>query len=166
MQDRSAASWAVLTASHPYPIPLGVDPSAVAQAETAPHFRCDLIVRETDRADDLDWGKDMTQEHRTQFDAYRVRYLTGGDASPEIDCLSGGKQVGKLLFHRDDAPAQSNQLEDGVICLHFDLSQLPHLIDLLREEKPLYISFSEASRVGGVMTGAEPVGEGEPYLSR
>jgi hypothetical protein len=112
----------------------------------------------------------MTPEHKTQFDAYRVRYLSGGGAGPEIDCLLRGEQVGRLLFHEDDEELPANQLQDGpeggVVHLHFRLSQFPHLIDLLREEKPLYLSLSEPGLVGAVMTGSEPVGEGEPYLSR
>lgn len=112
----------------------------------------------------------MANEHKTQFDAYRVRYRTGGDAGPEIDCLYRGDLVGRLLFSEGDAEPRPGELlreSDGdVICLHFRLSQFPHLIDLLREEKPLYLSLSEPSLVGAVMTGAEPVGEGEPYLSR
>lgn len=112
----------------------------------------------------------MAQDHRTQFDAYRVRYQTGGDAGPEIDCLHGGEPVGLLVFHEDGAALPPNELSGdgngGVMRLHFRLAQFPHLIDLLREEKPLYISLSTTSLVGAVMTGAEPVGEGEPYLSR
>lgn len=112
----------------------------------------------------------MAEEHKTKFDAYRVRYLSGGDANPEIDCLYRGVVVGRLFFHEGDGALQPNEIvqetNGAVIRLHFRLSQLPHLVDLLREEKPLYLSFSESSLVGAVMTGVEPVGEGEAYLSR
>jgi hypothetical protein len=113
----------------------------------------------------------MAQEHRTQFDTYRVRYQTGGGVTPEVDCFHQRKLVGTLLFHPDEVATPQNDVlpaADGAVLLrlHFTISQFPHLIDLLREEKPLYLSFSESTHVGAVMTGQEPVGEGEPYLSR
>jgi hypothetical protein len=112
----------------------------------------------------------VADEHKTSFDAYRVRYLSRSVTGPEIDCLHRGDLVGRLVFHEEDAEMPANELlaegDGGAVCLHFRLSQFPHLIDLLREEKPLYLWFSEASGEGAVMTGAEPVGEGEPYLSR
>jgi hypothetical protein len=113
----------------------------------------------------------VADEHKTKFDEYVVRYLSGGGTGPEIECLHRGDPVGTLHFHDEGAQLPANELvrpeDGGPMCrLHFRLSQFPHLIDLLREEKPLYLWFSEASAQGAVMTGAEPVGEGEPYLSR
>ena len=36
-----------------------------------------------------------------------------------------------------------------------------HVIDLLRNEKPIYFSFSDVSKLGFIRTGKEPVGEGD-----
>lgn len=113
----------------------------------------------------------MADEHKTKFDAYVVRYRSGGNGGPEIECLHRGDLVGMLHFHSEGTQLPTNDLLDGgdggpVCRLHYRLSQFAHLVDLLREEKPLYLWFSEASGQGAVMTGAEPVGEGEPYLSR
>jgi hypothetical protein len=36
-----------------------------------------------------------------------------------------------------------------------------HILDILRNEKPIYFSFSQKSKLGYIHTGKEPVGEGE-----
>ena len=41
------------------------------------------------------------------------------------------------------------------------MSMYGHVIDLLRNEKPIYFSYSETSNLGFLRTGKEPVGEGE-----
>jgi len=35
------------------------------------------------------------------------------------------------------------------------------ILDILRNEKPIYFSFSEKSKLGYLRTGKEPIGEGE-----
>ena len=35
------------------------------------------------------------------------------------------------------------------------------IIDILRNEKPIYFSYSEKSKLGYIRTGKEPIGEGE-----
>ena len=41
----------------------------------------------------------MSETHQIQFDAYRVRYLTGAHQQPAIDCYRGKARVGEIVFH-------------------------------------------------------------------
>ena len=47
----------------------------------------------------------------------------------------------------------------------WDLSRLPVVIDMLRNEKPCYMVYSQQAdqprQLWGVATGEEPIGEGE-----
>lgn len=107
----------------------------------------------------------MADEHRTRFDTYRVHYRTGGNEPPSIDCFFKEEQVGRIAFHRGQTPANSIETNAGggaVLRLNYRLDQFPHVMDLLREEKPLYLTLSESGLAGGVNTGSEPVGESEP----
>jgi hypothetical protein len=40
------------------------------------------------------------------------------------------------------------------------MSMYVNVIDLLRNEKPIYFSYSNTSKLGYIRTGKEPIGEG------
>jgi len=48
---------------------------------------------------------------------------------------------------------------DGIIKMHLPSSMFENIIDVLRNEKPVYIQFVHGHRV--LQTSLEPVGEGE-----
>ncbi len=41
------------------------------------------------------------------------------------------------------------------------MSMFSKVLDILRNEKPIYFSYSEPTKLGFIRTGTEPVGEGE-----
>ena len=101
--------------------------------------------------------------HEKKFDQYRIYYMTGGNEVPLIDCYDGASHVGKLVFHDTGGPLPPNTLAvNGVLYLRYRLSQFNDVINILRQEKPLYIRLSTPSLIGFLATQqGEPVGEQE-----
>ncbi|SHO56504.1 hypothetical protein VQ7734_02273 [Vibrio quintilis] len=61
----------------------------------------------------------------------------------------------------DDVPAQDTKASSGFIACHYPPEDYADVIDLLRNEKPLYLHYSDTSQMGYFSTAPEPVGEGE-----
>jgi hypothetical protein len=61
-----------------------------------------------------------------------------------------------------DLPA-AQQLAPNSFAFHYHHSQLQHLIDMLRNEKPIYVMFNNDNGFNNsrIATTDEPVGEGE-----
>ena len=74
---------------------------------------------------------------------------------------STGGQIGYVYF-RDDAQtmADAEKLSDGKITLSYRYRDLPVLIDMLRNEKPVYLIYVDGIN-SRISSAAEPVGEGE-----
>lgn len=73
--------------------------------------------------------------------------------------------LGCAYFHRspDTMPDTDKQEVNGRVELHFLTEHFPMVLDLLRNEEPIHLSFmDEKWNIGGFNTAREPVGEGEP----
>ena len=69
--------------------------------------------------------------------------------------------IGAAFFSTDDAPLEpASRSETGIYGLHYRYTDLPGIIDMLRNEKPVYLVYNSDvnSRLSTTM---EPVGEGE-----
>lgn len=72
--------------------------------------------------------------------------------------------LGAAYFHHSEEsmPNTDTQKASGFISCHYHADDYPHVLDLLRNEKPVYLQFEiTAGKVGSIRTNAEPVGEGE-----
>jgi hypothetical protein len=79
----------------------------------------------------------------------------------EDDSLIGG-----AYFHRNPATMPSRDSQSGgiggYIFCHYTWDDFPHVLDLLRNEKPTYCIFAAGSfNIGFIRTSSEPAGEGE-----
>jgi len=81
---------------------------------------------------------------------------------------SAGKNVGKLIFNPSGTILPSPSNPNGIITLYYHLEDFQKIIDVLRNEKPIWLSFTcissplgSGTSYGVLQTGAEPVGEGE-----
>jgi len=94
----------------------------------------------------------------TAIDDYEVMY-SANQFPPRIWLLASGSYIGQLVFMPDGAQLPS----DSATSLYYHLQNFSHILDLLRNEKPLYYSFvgSGPGNENGVKTTTEPVGEGE-----
>jgi hypothetical protein len=72
--------------------------------------------------------------------------------------------VGAAYFHHDAAtmPGADTYKASGLISCHYPAEDYPQVLDLLRNEKPVYVEFeARAGNIANIRTSAEPVGEGE-----
>jgi hypothetical protein len=75
--------------------------------------------------------------------------------------------VGKIKFHEGLPHLPADREEKGVAEMNLPASMLPVVVDILRNEAPVYFAFHEGRAVFG--TGVEPVGtrdESVPQLVR
>ncbi len=94
----------------------------------------------------------------TQIDEYEVMY-SANTFVPRIWLKHEGKYVGQLVFK----PNGTALPPDTSSNLYYHLDDFDNAIDLLRNEKPMYLLFagSGGTNENGIKTTAEPVGEGE-----
>ena len=72
--------------------------------------------------------------------------------------------VGAAYFHHNAStmPTTDSEMANGYISCHFPAEAYPQILDLLRNEKPIFVEFEVAAgNVANIRTSAEPVGEGE-----
>lgn len=94
-----------------------------------------------------------------QIGSYQVQYASNSFV-PRIWLKdTGNASIGQLVFRPDGAPLPA----DNATNLHYHLSNFAHIMDLLRNEKPLYYHFVGAGsgNENAIRTSAEPQGEGE-----
>lgn len=103
------------------------------------------------------------------YDISSYRASVGGDRYYGGVQLFGDGFYGSLRFHAEGplpdatAPTQFGQRFYG----HMDFRQMPVVIDLLRNEEPVRFGWSDANpNQFHLMTGTEPVGEGDGILAR
>lgn len=111
-----------------------------------------------------------------QFDEYRVYYWSPKKAKAHkfnitITLKSNGVQVGRLQFYPDNySPLPSDSVyasaRGSSVTLSYFESQYEHIIDLLRNESPMWISIvaltdGSSNGSGEITTSDEPVGEEE-----
>lgn len=94
---------------------------------------------------------------------YSLSYVsTTRSVTAAINCFDENKQVGTILFVRKGQTIPENSERDGRISLFFEESHFANVVDILRNEKPVYLSLHPTLKIGGVGTDKEPVGEMEP----
>jgi len=72
--------------------------------------------------------------------------------------------TGTIIFLKDPDEAKSkddSQTSSGFISIYQSLDQLTNILDVLRNEKPVYLGYSANWKTVYLTTGQEPVREGE-----
>lgn len=89
-------------------------------------------------------------------------------ADKVIFLYSGNQNVGQAYFAREGASAPDATFSGGIVWYHAPGSQYAPVMDMLRNEKPVYINWfphtdSTEPNDGNAYfsTGQEPIGEGE-----
>ena len=105
-----------------------------------------------------------------EIDTYHVRLwssrpttdLNPGIAVAGIYLYEAGNFRGYAYFYPDGTPLAPAVIDavNGAIYVHFNLSQLTGVLQLLREERPVYL-YEFGPSNAGLMTGGEPTGEEE-----
>lgn len=105
----------------------------------------------------------------TEIDHYWVHFQAGRTEDnliyprTVIKCYDGEDFVLQANFYPDKKALPKNYYDSvsNLVYLRYPLSMYGHILDILRNEKPIYFSFSEKTLLGYIRTGKEPVGEGE-----
>ena len=98
----------------------------------------------------------------TLIDQYEVMYSSNMFV-PRIWLKNAGKYVGQLIFKANGATLPPDNLTGTQVNLYYHLDDFDNIIDLLRNEKPMYLLWggSGSGNENGIKTTAELVGEGE-----
>jgi hypothetical protein len=109
--------------------------------------------------------------YREEIKTYDVSYYGGGKnvSGYNYRAIIGlrkkdGALLGAVYFHDnpENMPDSDNLSASGYVSCHLSIEHFPKILDLLRNEKPVYLEY-----VGGpwkharISTSLEPVGEGE-----
>ena len=77
--------------------------------------------------------------------------------------LRGSFGAAILWFYPEDAALPDNRKRSGqnTFDVYYPMSSWSALLDVLRNESPVYFSYSDSSNAAQIYTGREPVGEEE-----
>jgi hypothetical protein len=98
----------------------------------------------------------------TKIDDYEVMY-SANQFPPWVSLKSGGAFIGQLIFQPDGSALPPNTQTGTQVSLYYHLQGLQNVLDLLRNEKPMYLLYSGSGGgfENGIKTTPEPVGEEE-----
>ena len=109
--------------------------------------------------------------YQEEIKKYDVAYYAGGKNTTgyQYRAIIGlrrddGSLIGGAYFHRDPAtmPNTDEQTSSGYVWCHYSWEDFPRVLDLLRNEKPVYVRYVAGGwRIASITTSLEPVGEGE-----
>jgi hypothetical protein len=99
---------------------------------------------------------------QTRIEAYEVLY-SANTFSPRIALKSAGNYVGQMIFKPNGTALPADTIVNNQVQLHYHLENFQNAIDLLRNEKPIYMYYngSGGGFENGIRTMSEKVGEGE-----
>jgi hypothetical protein len=97
------------------------------------------------------------------IDNYKVVVYAklAGNLRAYIHCYYKRKLVLTCAFYKDGAALPDNNCTAQRAMLTYHWSHFDDIMDILRNEKPVYYMFIAKTKVGYINTLAEPVGEGE-----
>ena len=96
-----------------------------------------------------------------QYQYYAFSSRDSSDASSVILLYGDAGYLGGAFFSTSAEPLQpAEQYPSGVYGLYYHHRDLPVIVDMLRNEKPVYLIYNGAHNTR-ISTTAEPVGEGE-----
>jgi hypothetical protein len=96
-----------------------------------------------------------------EIDTYIIKYRSsenGNAVSPEIFLLNDKQYVGKITFKK----GTKTEINRNRLRVNYPLSSFNSVVDILRNEKPLFLTVFSDLNGGELSTTHEPVGEGEP----
>lgn len=98
-----------------------------------------------------------------EFDSYRLYYHSAPQYGwqSRLYLYNDGAFVGSIFFMKDGVNIPANVEVDGHPRLHFPASKFEEIMNILRHEKPLYISLVPSNGIGTISTSGEPIGEEE-----
>jgi hypothetical protein len=96
----------------------------------------------------------------TKIDDYEVMY-SSNTFPPRIWLKNAGKFIGQLIFQADGTALPQDSVVAGQANLYYHLENLDDMLDLLRNDEPLFLLFSGSGPgfENGIMTSETPPGK-------
>ncbi len=97
----------------------------------------------------------------TSITDYEVMY-SANHFPPRIWLRNGTTALGQLIFQPNGSALPADSMVNGQVNLYYHLDDFHNTLDLLRNEKPMYLLYSGSGGgfENGIKTTKEPVGEG------
>ena len=95
---------------------------------------------------------------------YRCALFSSGENPAKVSFYDSNGANFATAYIRPDSETLPAAYQDsgGMYRLYYKLSRLPDLVDMLRNEKPVYLHFWTGTENNShIATGQEPVGEAE-----
>jgi hypothetical protein len=97
---------------------------------------------------------------------YTYYQFSGRDGSPGVFkavaiCFSGDGKTAYLYFDGTTTPLPEAHKNGNSYFLYYRYADMGNIIDMLRNEKPVYLIYMPDGPNSRVSTSSEPVGEGE-----
>ena len=97
-----------------------------------------------------------------RYTVYHQNVDNGYGQTAVINCFEGATHRGTLYFYRDGVEIPPSQkIASGALYLQFHAARFTEVMETLRREKPLSLTFNDVNRSGSVFSGNELVGEEE-----
>ena len=96
-----------------------------------------------------------------EFNEYAVQYYTDYFLHAIIRCFKDSVFKGRLYFYKDGTTLPPSEIISNNIQLNFSEQSFSEIMDLLRNEKPLFIHLNDRTNIGWLATNREQVGEEE-----
>lgn len=98
---------------------------------------------------------------QASIDSYKVvLYSTTGNLLAFIHCYKGSKNVMSCEFYKDENNLPPNRYKGCRVGLVYPWSRFNAVLDVLRNEKPVYFGYIIKTKLGYINTSLEPTGEG------
>lgn len=94
----------------------------------------------------------------TKIDEYEVVY-SANKFPPRILLKAGSKFIGQLIFKSNDSALPQDAIKADQVTLYYHLQDFQEIIDLLRNEKPMFLLWSGPGGENGIKTNPENIGE-------
>lgn len=100
----------------------------------------------------------------TEVKSYQIYFFGGPDGllkNRSKIALRGndGKVLAHISFNDSDMKFENDSESEGIIKMYLPSAMFGNIVDVLRNEKPVYIQFVHGH--GVLQTSLEPVGDGE-----
>ena len=99
------------------------------------------------------------KQYRYRIYASRPKMYPFADATVTFSDATGNT-IGNAVFLDDSETLKESANTNGQVTLYYRISLLPHVIDMLRNEKPVFLLWAGAQN-SCITTSEEPVGEEE-----
>ncbi len=105
-----------------------------------------------------------------EIHTYTLDIYSGGTNSKGYEYRSviglyapDGSAIGGIYFHRDMTTIPDGDVQDpsGYVWCHYSWNEYAAIMDMLRNERPVFLRYLDSWSMASLTTSPEPVGEGE-----